>query len=351
MSFYQDKKVFVAGGAGLIGQSLIRQLVPLGAKVTATEHRQESQLDKPRRIDPAFRDKIIVIENADFMTPYRSSCFGGETEIYRGYDFVFWAAAKVGGAKAIKEKPMELLHYNLELASRNIKAAVDAKVERFCYVSSSYVYPDFDMPAIEGDIALGDVPRVHYGLGWIKRFMEKLCMSHQLTSETRFAIVRPTAIYGPHDNFDLETCHVIPALIRKIVEGQNPLEVWGDGSEQRQFTYVDDLVRGMLLATANYACAEPINIATATVSTVNDVWRTLFDIEGLTHDCYDPVTGFFPPPRENLRGVFYRGDKPRAIDKRLVNCNLAAFRLGYECKTSLKDGLRQTVDWYRRTFS
>ena len=327
MSFYNGKKIFVAGGAGMIGNALIRALVPLGAKVTATEFLS-------RRIDPAWRDQIEVITAIDLNQPTwkPNSHWTGALKrcnLYAGYDVVFWAAAKVGGAKAIRENPMDLVHYNLELAARNIQAAVAAGVERFCYVSSSYVYPETHIASLERDTDDRDVPLQHYGLGWIKRFIEKLCMAHQLTSKTRFALVRPAAIYGPYDSFDLETGHVVPALIRKVAEGQSPLEVWGDGSEERQFTFVDDLVRGLLLATEHYVIAEPINIATPKVSTIYDVWKTLFDIEGLPYV------------------VQYLGDKPKVVSRRVVNVARCKDTLGYECPTSLEDGLRQTLDWYK----
>jgi GDP-L-fucose synthase len=269
----------------------------------------------------------------------------GDADLYEGQEIVFWGAAKVGGAKAIKEDPMGLVQYNLELASKNIHAAVKAKVERFCYLSSSYVYPTSALPSGERDIYLNDVPIEHYGLGHIKRFMENLCRAHLLTSETRFSLVRPTAIYGPHDNFDLESCHVIPALIRKVAEEQNPLEVWGDGSEQRQFTYVDDLAEGMMRATAVYATAEPINIATPQVSTVLDVVRELLNIVG--RPWFKDIT---PEQRLIDRGppqlVNFIGDKPTTISKRLVDVGKCKRMLGYECKTTLRDGLEKTYGWY-----
>ena len=324
-NFYEGKEVFIAGGAGLIGQALIRALVPLGARVTATEYWS-------RQIDAAWCDKLsYIVKGYELLNAsrdlYEADANGAP------YDIVFWAAAKVGGAQAIKDDPMGLVHYNLELAARNIQAAVKAGVSRFCYVSSSYVYPESAIGSRESDTDSYDVPLQHYGLGWIKRFIEKLCLAHQLTSKTRFALVRPTAIYGPYDNFDLETCHVIPALIRKVSEGKTkPLEVWGDGKEERQFTYVDDLVQGMLRATEDYAAAEPINIASPEISTVDDVWRTLFEITGVSWGASARVK--------------YLGDKPRVVSRRLANTDRCRAVIGYECKTSLAEGLKKTLEWY-----
>lgn len=331
MSFYEGKKVLIAGGAGLIGQALIRALVPLGADVTATEFRA-------RRIAREWRDAVRVINGLDLNRPkWASNDYWAaalkRTNLYDGFDIVFWAAAKVGGAKMIRENPMELVHYNLELAARNVQAAVEARVSRFCYLSSSYVYHETPIANIERDTGDFDVPIQHYGLGWIKRFMEKLCRAHHLTGSTEFALVRPAAIYGPYDNFDLETCHVIPALIRKVAEGQNPLEVWGDGSEERQFTFVDDLVEGLLIATERFGVAQPINIATPHVSTVNNVWQALFRITGVQ------------PDWTNL--VKYLGDRPRVVNRRVIDVSNCRNLLGYTCSTSLEDGLRKTLEWYR----
>ena len=349
-NFYSDKKILIAGGAGLIGQALIRALVPTGAHITATEFHQ-------RKIDPAWRGSIDVVSGIDLNRPkWAPNDYWAEvlkrTNIYQGFDIVFWAAAMVGGAKMIRESPMALVHYNLELAARNIQAAVEAGVGRFCYVSSSYVYPQlFDVGGSqEWDTNKADVPLEHYGLGWIKRFIEKLCRAHQLTSGTRFALVRPAAIYGPHDNFDLESCHVVPALIRKVAEKRNPLEIWGDGSELRQWTYVDDLAEGLLRATEHYAIAEPVNIATPRVSSVNGVWQALFQIEKLERDIFDPLKMVsLHTPRENLRSVVYRGDKPQAISERVVNVNRCKKFLSYECQTTLRDGLEKTLAWYRES--
>lgn len=342
-NFYEGKKVFIAGGAGLIGQSLIRALVPLGAKIATTEYHN-------RKIDPIYRIQCEHIFTCDLNNR------DWQKEMYQAGDIVFWCAARVGGAKSIKDDPMGLVHYNLELAHRNIQAAVAAEVERFCYVSSSYVYPDClsdpNRPNVESDTDFADVPLQHYGLGWIKRFMEKLCKAHQLASKTKFALVRPTAVFGPYDNFDLETCHVVPALIRKVAEGQSPLEVWGDGSEQRQFCYVDDLVQGLLLATENYAVAEPINVAPRQVSCVNDVWKTLFQIAGIVEQPQFSVDNSSTWNLRELGNDYYRpvkylGDKPRVISRRVVNTDKCKSLLGYECKTDLKTGLAKTLEWYK----
>ena len=321
-NFYKGRKVFIAGGAGLIGQALVRKLVPLGADVTATEW-------KARKIGPEFRGEIGTIWGGIDL---RAAAYSDLIKLYEGQEIVFWAAAKVGGARAIREKPSDLIHYNLEMAARNIKAAVDAGVERFGFIGSSYSYPDLDRPAKEEDVWTGDVPYIHYGLGWVKRYLETLCRHHHVTSNTKFAIIRPTAYYGPHDDFDLETCHVVPAAIRKVLESDgSPVEIWGDGGDLRQFTFVEDVAEGLLVVTENYCICEPLNICREEATPIIDLYGTVMRVAG----------------RETL-GVAFEHNKPTAIRSRISDPSRAKRILGFECKTSLEDGIRKTVEWYRK---
>jgi nucleoside-diphosphate-sugar epimerase len=265
---------------------------------------------------------------------------GTQRSIYDGQEIVFFACAKVGGAKAIRENPSELIQYNLELASRNIKAAAEAGVQKFGYISSSYCYPDLgpNHSCKEEDTALGDVPDIHYGLGWIKRYIETLLRHYHMTTQMRAAIVRPAAIYGPNDDFDLETCHVIPALIRKFLEGPFPVELWGDGNEWRQFTFVDDLADGLLAAVENYAVCQPINIASTEIEQVR---YAAAKVRALIYGNVEP----------KIAQYRFTGKGPTAIASRLINVDKAKRELKIECKTNLDEGLTQTIEWARKNLS
>ena len=319
MNFYEGKEVLIPGGAGMTGQALIRKLYPLGAKITATEY-------KSRKIENTYRKEIDYYPDFDLRTAKDSEL----RDLYEGIHVVFWAAASVGGASAILNSPSELIQINLEMTSRNLKIASESGVERWAYISSSYAYPDLPYPAKEDDINSGDVPTIHYGLGHLKRYVETLLRHYSMTTQMKAAIIRPTAIYGPFDNFDLTTSHALPALLRKVVEKKFPLEVWGDGSEVRQWTYVDDVVEGLLVATAHYCVAEPLNICTSETRTVKDMAETLLGLEG--HDTTD---------------IKYLADKPKVINKRLSDPSKAKRLLGVECRTSLKDGLYKTIEWFK----
>ncbi len=325
MSFYSGKNVLVCGGAGLLGQALIPKLLAAGAKVRGTEHN--------KKIDAAVRDKIDVWW-ANF--PYviaKDETQRDPNDLLRGIDIVFWCAAKVGGAKAIRESPSDLIISNLNMTSNFMNEAA-GKVDRFAFVSSSYIYPDTGKPNIEEDGFGFDPPDIHFGLGWVKRSMEKLCRHFQLVTKTKFAIIRPTNYYGPWDNYDSETSHVVPALVRKTVERQDPLEIWGDGTEERCFTYVDDVAEGLIRMVEQ--CPQknktpvPLNICTRKVSTVEDVAHALFDIVGYHTN------------------VKYLLDKPTAIPYKVSDPSKAEKLLGFKCETTLRTGLKKTVEWYKK---
>jgi len=320
MSFYSGKNVLICGGAGLLGQSLIPKLLAEGAKVRATEH--------TKQIDPQHRDKVDVLD-VDLYTDWR---FQNSDRLLDGIDIVLWCAARVGGAKAIRESPSDLIIYNGNMTSNFMREAA-GKVDRFAFVSSSYIYPDTGTPNKEGEGFGADPPDIHFGLGWIKRYLETLCRHFQLVTKTKFAIIRPTNYYGPWDNYDPETSHVVPALVRKTVERQDPLEIWGDGTEERCFTYVDDVAEGLMRTVEK--CPQknkgpvPLNICTRQVHTVENVAYNLFNL-----------IGFRPDVKHML-------NKPTAIPYKVSDPSKAKEILGFECTTTLRDGLRKTIEWYK----
>lgn len=313
--FYKGKNVLVAGGAGMIGQSLVKKLLEQGAHVRATQF-------KSRKI--ILSDKNLEIVNCDLRDEEQSA------KVFKDMDMVFLAAAKVGGAKLIREAPSSLIMYNLELHARLINLAAKMKLQKCTFVSSSYVYPDTGKPNVESEGFQGDpwIP-VNYGLGWIKRYLETLCKHFHMESKTDYAIVRPTAIYGPHDHYNVEESHAVPALIMKAVARMDPFEVWGNGEEVRCFTYVDDLADGMMLATEKYAVAEALNICPKETNTIKDVVGAI-----LEHLDFHPK-------------VVFNSNKPSTIPYKVSDPLRARELIKWEAKISLKEGLKRTIDWYR----
>lgn len=314
MTFYRGRSVLVAGGAGLVGQSLIRALLAAGAHVRATQYRAR------RILTPHPRLEVVT---CDLRDPAAAEA------VFRDMEIALLCAGLVRGAKGMTEDPSSILMYNLDLQSRLIAQAAKAKVARCSFISSSYVYPQTGRPNREEEGFQGDpwIP-TNYGMGWYHRYLETLCRHFHLMSSTRFCIVRPTVMYGPHDTFDLADGHVIPASIVKAVDRLDPYVVWGTGQEVRCFTYVDDFVEGLLRAVEGYAVAEALNVCTAETATVRDVLAMLFE-----------HLGFHPD-------VVYEAGTPSAVPYKVSDPSRARAQLGWAARVRLRDGLARTTDWY-----
>ena len=313
--YYKNKVVFVAGGAGLFGQSVTNQLLERGAHVVATQYQK-------RKITKVHSNLTVVdlnLRDEEKVTGLLKDC-----------DVLFLCAARVGGAKTIINNAVDLVAYNLSLHFDLMRWAHKLKLDRVGFVSSSYVYPDTGKPNLESEGFTGDPWKpINYGLGWIKRYLETVCKFLHTSGTTRYAIIRPCSIYGPYDNFDFETCHAIPALVRKTVERMNPFEVWGNGQDIRCHTYVDDVANGFLEVVDKYAVAEPLNICTSEETTIENVVKTLQDIEN-----------FYPQ-------VVFNSNQPSVIPYKVSSPQLAKELIGWSARVTLKDGLRKTIDWYK----
>ena len=314
MSFYKGRNVLVAGGAGLMGQNLTRRLLEEGAFVRATQH-------KERRM--TLQHKNLETLQVDLLTEE------GLQAAFKGMEIVFIVAARVGSAKSVAEGPSELILYNLELQSKLIHWAAKMRLQRCGYVSSSYVYPDTKKASREEEGFQGDPSSpTLYGLGWVKRYLETLCKHFQMTSDTDYAVVRPSTVYGPFDHFSLEAGHAIPALIVKAVNRMDPYEVWGNGRDVRSYLYVEDLVEGFLLAVRRYAIGEALNLSGRQPCTIRDVVRVLLD-----------YLEFRPQ-------VVYSTDRPSVAPYKVSDPCRAKGLLRWEARVGLEEGLKRTVDWY-----
>ncbi len=313
-SFYGGRNVLVAGGCGLIGQNLTRRLLEEGACVRATRYRK-------RGMD--LQHKNLEVLSCDLLTEE------GRQAAFRDMEIAFIAAAHVGSAKVVAEGPSELILYNLQLQSSLIHWAAKMRLMRCGFVSSTYVYPDTQEPSREEEGFQGDPPApTIYGLGWFKRYLETLCKHFQMTSDTDFAIVRPSTIYGPFDHFSLEEGHAIPALVVKAVNRMDPLEVWGSGMDVRSYLYVDDLVEGFLRAVEKYSVGEPLNLAGPRPATIRDVVRMILD-----------ALGFQPK-------VVFSAERPSTVSYKVSDASRARELLRWQPRVGLEEGLRRTVDWY-----
>lgn len=313
MGMFKDKSVLVTGAAGLCGHAAVKRLLQEGAYVKAVTHTTRS-LDI---IDPR-----LTVETANLLD--YDACLSVTKDI----DIVVNFVAYLRGAKGQSESPADLVRRNVVPNINVIDAACKNRVGVFGFVGSSTCYPDVAYPVKE-DEGFEDEPHpVYAGVGWMKRYCEKACMHLHEVTDTKFAMIRTTAIYGPYDTFDPEKCHAIPHLILKASAKNDPYEVWGDGSQIRDFVYVDDVVDGLLQTIEHHPDADPINIATGVGTNVKDLVNTITSIYE-----YSPELTF-------------NTDKPTMIPVRLVDVSKAKSILDWSAKTDLSTGLRETIDWY-----
>lgn len=312
---YKNANVVVTGGAGFIGVNLITRLLDLGANVTATLHAKPAVLK-----DPRIRYVRCDLRRSD-------DCMSAVS----GADFVFMCAAQTSGAAIIAKTPLVHLTPNVLMNVSMLDAAYRAGIKKFLFISSNVVYPLTDH-AVKEDEVTNEFYEKYFIAAWMKRFTEIVCEMYatKIAKPMDVCIVRPANIYGEFDDFEWETSHVIPALIRKVVERHNPLEVWGDGHDLKEFIYVQDFIDGMLLAMEKIEGFDPINIAAGHPYTVRDVVKALLKIDG-----YEDAE------------VVFDTSKPTMVPKRLIDISKARNQLGFETKVSLEDGLARTVAWYR----
>jgi GDP-L-fucose synthase len=313
-TFYRGKTVLVTGGTGFIGRHLVADLLAQSAHVVVPVHQ--------RRMPPELTG--VHAATADLTRP--EDCL----RVTQGVDYVFHAAGAVAGAGASGAGIMSAIVTNLTLTAHLLDAAWKNQVSRCLVFSSSTVYPPLAYPVREEDTSSGPPDDAYFGYGWMRRYVERLSEFVSRNSPVRMAIVRPTAVYGRHDDFDRATSHFVPALVRRAVERVHPYEVWGTGDETRDLVHVTDLARGCLLALEKHACADPINSGGGTAISVREVVRIILDAAE-----YANATVAFNPGR------------PGTIHSRMVDCTKAKEVLGFHPLLSLEDGIRDTVRWYR----
>src|SRR3989344_985597 len=308
--FFESKKVLVTGGAGFIGTNLLLKLLEKGATVRATIHKKPSQI----------KDLKVEFVKADLTKP--ADC----KRVVRGIDHVFMCAANTSGAAVIEKTPLAHVTPNVIMNSLMLEAAHKANVKKFLFISSNTVYPLTDYAVDEDDVNY-TLYEKYFPVGWMKLFTEKMCemYSTKIKNPMTTIVVRPGNIYGPYDHFDLESSHVIPALIKKVIEKQTPLAVWGDGKDIKDFIYAEDLVDGLLLAMEKINTFDPVNIASGKPTAIRYVLQTILRVEN------------YKNPK-----IVFNSLKPTMIPIRLINIDKAGNILGFSPKTSIEIGIKKT---------
>ncbi|MEK6855115.1 MAG: NAD-dependent epimerase/dehydratase family protein [Nanoarchaeota archaeon] len=311
MSYYKGKNVLVAGGTGLIGNPLVDMLVEQGANVRV------ASLDDRSRARPG-----IEFYQTD-LTDY-TNC----REVCKGMEHVFNLLCIKGTVKTAKETPARFMVPMIAFDANLIRAARDSGVEKYLYSSSVGIYPPAEV--FYEDEGLKNPPSENYKFpAWAKRVGEFECQAYHEEGWNKIAIVRPASTYGPHDNFAEGNAMVIASLTRDVMEGKNPLVIWGDGSDIRDFVHSRDVARGMMLALEKSPGAYlPMNLAGGREYTIKELAET--------------IQKNAPSKIE----IVWDTTKPSGDKRRVMDISRAGEILGWKPEVSLEEGIKEVMTWY-----
>jgi GDP-L-fucose synthase len=306
-NFWFDKRVTVTGGGGFLGSYIVEKLRVRGAK----------DIFIPRKTDYNLVDPEDIGHMLEDSKP----------------DVVIHAAALAGGIGANRARPAEFFYTNLMMGVPLMHQSWQKGVKKFVALGTICSYPKFaPTPFREEDLWDGYPEETNAPYGLAKKMLLVQAQAYRREYGFNAIFLLPVNLYGPRDNFDLETSHVIPALIRKFSEakerGDNKVELWGDGSPTREFLYVEDAAEGVLLAAENYDGNEPVNLGSGREIGIKDLAETIAKFTG-------------------YQGEFiWNKEKPNGQPRRLLDVSRAEKYFGFRAGTSFEDGLRKTVDWF-----
>jgi GDP-L-fucose synthase len=322
MSFWKDKRVLVTGGAGFIGSHLVEMLVAKRAEVKVADNLENANLNNLKEV----KNRITLI-NVDLKD--LKNCI----RVTEGVDIVLNLVAKVGGIDFNIRHPASIVRDNMLFILNMIEASRISKVERFLAVSSACVYPrDCKIPTPETEGFVGIPEPTNEGYGWAKRMSEVLARSYHQEFGMKVAIARPYNAYGPRDHFETERSHVIPALIKRVFDRENPLVVWGNGEQSRAFVYVEDLARGLMEIIERYPNADPVNIGTDEEIKIKDLIKMIVEISGIKTQ------------------IEFDASKPLGQLRRNCDISKAICKINFKTKYSLREGLIKTINWYKENY-
>ena len=307
MTFWEDKKILITGGAGFLGSHIVEQLHERGIA--------DSQLSIPRSKDLDLRKW----ENC--------------VKAVKDKDIVIHLAAKVGGIGFNQKYPGELFYDNAMMGIQLIEAARQEGVLKCVILGTVCAYPKFTpVPFREENLWNGYPEETNAPYGLAKKMLLVQCQAYRQQYGFNAIYLLPVNLYGPRDNFNPESSHVIPALIRKFIEAvrdkKNVVEVWGTGSASREFLYVGDAARGIVLATERYNKPDPVNLGAGFEISIKELVKII-----------QKYTGFSGT-------IHWDTSKPDGQPRRCLVTSRAKEEFGFEAQVPFEEGLRRTVEWY-----
>src|SRR5947208_6432660 len=308
MSFWSNKRVLITGGAGFLGSFVVEKLRQRGCKDIFVPRRKDYDLVEMEAVKRIHKD----------TQP----------------NMVIHLAARVGGIGANQANPGKFFYDNLMMGAQLMEVGRQAGVEKFVTISTICAYPKFTpVPFKEEDLWNGYPEETNAPYGLAKKMLLVQSQAYRQQYGFNSIVLFPVNLYGPRDNFDLQTSHVIPALIRKCLEakrrGDPNIEVWGDGSPTREFLYVEDAAEGICLAAERYTSSEPVNLGSGMEISIKDLVHTIKRMTGFTGE------------------IIWNTAKPNGQPRRSLDTSRAEKNFGFRAKTSFEEGLRRTIEWYK----
>ena len=305
---FKNKKVLVAGGTGLVGIQLVKQLLELGAKIRI------ASLDDPFRANPEA--EFIRCDLSE-----KTNCL----KVCRGMEYVFNLLCTKGSPKVAALYPVEHMSMN-KYNSCLIEAAFESGAEGFLFTSSNGVYSPSELMSEDNVWESYPSPNDRFA-GYVKRVGELYADAYRIQYGWQTNIVRPANIYGPFDNFDSVNAMVVPSLIKRAVSGEDPFIVWGDGSAKRDFVHTEDVARGMILV-AEENPGLPVNLGSGIGTSIRELVETV-------------IANLSQAPK-----VIFDTTQPTGDAQRVLDISRAK-QLGYSPRVNLANGIHETLAWYR----
>ena len=308
MSFWSTKRVLITGGAGFLGSFVVEKLRQRGCKDIFVPRRKDYDLVEMEAVKRIHKD----------TQP----------------NMVIHLAARVGGIGANQANPGKFFYDNLMMGAQLMEVGRQAGVEKFVTISTICAYPKFTpVPFKEEDLWNGYPEETNAPYGLAKKMLLVQSQAYRQQYGFNSIVLFPVNLYGPRDNFDLQTSHVIPALIRKCLEAKrrdaSNIEVWGDGSPTREFLYVEDAAEGICLAAERYDSSEPVNLGSGMEISIKDLVHTIKRMIGFAGE------------------IIWDTTKPNGQPRRSLDTSRAEKHFGFRAKTSFEEGLRRTIEWYK----
>jgi GDP-L-fucose synthase len=317
MNFFENKKVVITGGSGFVGSHYIEALSKLGADIRTHTHIRPLQTSIERNFE--------VFENIDLTN--LDDCMA----LIEGADFVIHAGGSIAHPSTVPTD-IHISLQNINALGNILDACNKHNVKKYLDFNSSTGYPDRRHPVVEDEYWEGEPYKAYFGYGWKSRYKEKMIEHVSRFSKTEMMIARGTAIFGPYDNFDIKTCHVVPALINRVLTGENPFTAWGSPDVVRDFLYVEDAIKATLLVLEKGVPMRPYNVGSGKAITIGEILDSV-----LKATCKNPE-------------VVWDNSKPTTIPFRMVSTERLEKELGFVAEFSFDEGIEKTVDWYTKNY-